>query len=441
MATIEAHRSQPARDRKNVDGAARRRLPGWLAVCGMLFAVAWGGNEFTPLLVMYRLESGMSVQVVNILLGAYVLGIVPALLVGGPLSDRYGRRPLMIPAPILCVVGSGLLALGSNSVALLFAGRVFSGLALGLVMAVGTSWVKELSQAPFDPEASAGAGAVRASLSLTLGFLLGAVVAAALAQFSPLSAVLPYAVNIALTLVLAVAMLRAPETHSRRTRGDGAASGRLLGDLLVPAALHRRFLLVVVPMAPWVFGTSATAYAILPNLIAHRVPGYEVGFSGLLCLVALAFGVLSQQAAKWVDSPHSSRAVVVALGLAAVGMALAVWTASTLTVPMALVAAAVLGAAYGLLLVSGLQEVQRIAGPDRLAGLTAVYYSLAYLGFFVPAALAGLTRWLDYPTMFAIGAVLAFLSVVVVALSWRRHLPTAVDPVDPWASRVSHGRV
>lgn len=133
-------------------------MPGWLAVCGMLFAVAWGGNEFTPLLVMYRLDSGMSVQIVNILLGAYVLGIVPALLVGGPLSDRYGRRPLMVPAPVLCVIGSGLLAVGSDSVALLFAGRVFSGLALGLVMAVGASWVKELSQPPFDTGASAGPG-------------------------------------------------------------------------------------------------------------------------------------------------------------------------------------------------------------------------------------------------------------------------------------------
>ncbi|PWV47253.1 MFS transporter [Nocardiopsis sp. L17-MgMaSL7] len=417
MATIEAHRPSPhART-----GAGRRRaLPGWLAVCGTLFAVAWGGNEFTPLLVMYRLESGMSVQVVNVLLGAYVLGIVPALLVGGPLSDRHGRRPLLFPAPVLCVIGSGLLALGPDSVALLFAGRVFSGLALGLVMAVGTSWVKELSQPPHDTGATAGSGAVRASLALTLGFLLGAVVAAAIAQFAPMSAVLPYAVNIVITVLLAVALLRVPETHGR-----GTVPGGLLDDLRVPAALHRRFLLVVVPMAPWVFGTSATAYAILPNLLAHRVPGYEVGFSGLLCMVALASGVLSQQVAKRVDSPHSSRAVLVALGTAAVGMALAVWASAALTIPAALVAAAVLGAAYGLLLVSGLQEVQRIAGPDRLAGLTAVYYSLAYLGFFVPAALAALTGWFDYPAMFAVGTGLALLCALAFALSWRRHLPAA----------------
>ena len=88
---------------------------------------------------------GLSVVVVDALLFAYVLGIVPALLIGGPLSDRLGRRPLMLPAPLFAAVGSGLLAAGSESVALLTAGRVCSGIALGLSMAVGGSWIKELS--------------------------------------------------------------------------------------------------------------------------------------------------------------------------------------------------------------------------------------------------------------------------------------------------------
>ncbi|CAD5144077.1 membrane protein of unknown function (plasmid) [Microbacterium sp. Nx66] len=87
------------------------------------------------------------------------------------------------------------------------------------------------------------------------------------------------------------------------------------------------------------------------------------------------------------------------------------------------VAAAALGAAYGLLLVGGLREIQRIAGPDDLAGLTAVYYSLTYIGFFIPAVLALVGAWLPYTVMFVIGAVLALISFSIVALSWRRHLP------------------
>ena len=102
---------------------------GWPAVSLAVFAAAWGGNEFTPLLVMYRQITDLSPVVVDALLFAYVLGIVPALLIGGPLSDRFGRRPLMLPAPVFAALGSVLLAAGSQSVTLLTAGRICSGIA------------------------------------------------------------------------------------------------------------------------------------------------------------------------------------------------------------------------------------------------------------------------------------------------------------------------
>ena len=195
--------------------AGRTRIAPWFSVSAALFAVAWGGNEFTPLLVMYRQLDQMSALTVNVLLGAYVLGIVPALLVGGPLSDRYGRRPLFLPAPLIAVAGSGQLAVGAASAPLLFAGRVLSGIALGLVMAVGTSWVKELSEAPFDAAPVEGRGASRAALALTIGFALGAGVAASLAQFGPARAVAPYVVHIVITLAAFAVLVRAPESRTR----------------------------------------------------------------------------------------------------------------------------------------------------------------------------------------------------------------------------------
>lgn len=399
---------------------SRARVRPWFTVCAALFAVAWGGNEFTPLLVMYRQIDHMSALTVNILLGAYVFGIIPALLVGGPLSDRYGRRPLFLPAPLLAVVGSSLIAIGSGSAPLLFLGRVFSGIALGLVMAVGTSWVKELSQPPFDDRAREGQGASRAALALTSGFALGAGAAAALAQFGPLQTASPYLLHIALTLVSFVLLLRAPE--SREQASDPRP---LWEDLKIPTARHRRFLLVVAPMAPWVFGTAASAYAILPGLMMAQVPGLEIGISGLLCVVALGCGVAVQRFASRIDTPASARGIGVALAVTVPAMVLAAVAVGLDSLVWAFVAAAVLGSAYGLLLVGGLREIQRIAGPDDLAGLTAVYYSLTYVGFFIPAILAALGSWLSYSTMFLAGAVIALLSLGVVALSWRRHLPEA----------------
>ena len=143
----------------------------WLAVAAVMFAVAWGGNEFTPLLVMYREVGHFSAVTVDALLAAYVLGIVPALLLGGPLSDRYGRRPLLLPAAPIALAGSLVLAAGESSAALLATGRVLCGVALGLVMAVGTTWVKELSDAAARASGvpDGGSGARRAGLALPLG--------------------------------------------------------------------------------------------------------------------------------------------------------------------------------------------------------------------------------------------------------------------------------
>ncbi|MFT4086970.1 MAG: MFS transporter [Gordonia sp. (in: high G+C Gram-positive bacteria)] len=379
-----------------------------------MFAAAWGGNEFTPLLVMYRAASHISDVTVDSLLFLYVLGIVPALLIGGPLSDRFGRRPLMLPSPVIAGLGSVLLAFGEHSVPLLAAGRVLSGIALGLAMAVGGSWIKELSDAD---GAGVSSGARRAALSLTAGFGLGAALASILAQWAPLPGQLAYLVNIALTVVAFVMILRTPET---RPRGD--AEGSLLDDLKIPSARNRRFWLIVAPVAPWVFGTCAVAYAVVPVLLAGKTASWSIAFAGLCCLVGLAAGFFIQSVGRRLDRPGSARALVVALIVVAAGMGLAVLAAYERTVVLGIVAAAVLGCGYGLALIGGLLEVQRIAGPDDLAGLTAVFYGLTYLGFASPAAMAWChSRWevMSYPLMLGIGAIVALLSVVFVTVAQR----------------------
>lgn len=399
------------------------RIPPWARVGAALFAVGWGGNEFTPLLQMYRDVNGYSTAVVDMLLAAYVLGIAPGLLIGGPLSDRFGRHHLMLLSPVLAAIGSATLAFGAHSVTLLFVGRIFSGVGLGIVMAVGTAWTKELSGPPFDTEADSGAGARRASLFLTTGFGLGAAVAGFAAEWAPNPTMTPYFINLALLVVALVLIVPVPETRPREAARGRYTLADLRADLRVPKARHRRFLYVVVPMAPWVFGTAASAYAILPNLLAHRVPGYTLAYSALMCLIALGCGVAVQPLAKRIDDPRNSLACAVAVAVTLVGLLLASLAAIVLDPWFAAIAAAVLGSAYGLLLVSGLQEIQRIAGPDDLAGLTAVYYTLSYVGFFVPMVLAVLAKWFSYPVMFVAGAVVAACCLGMVVWAWSRHLP------------------
>ncbi|WP_420714159.1 MFS transporter [Gordonia sp. SL306] len=386
----------------------------WMAVSAAVFAAAWGGNEFTPLLVMYRQNGGLSDVAVDSLLFTYVLGIVPALVIGGPLSDRLGRRPLMLPAPIFAALGSVLLALGPHSFALLSVGRVASGVALGLSMAVGGSWIAEISARD---GSGAPAGARRAAMSLTAGFGVGAGLAGVLAQWGPWPTVTPYAVNIAVAVAALLWLSGSPETRPRQEH-----PGRLLDDLKILGIANRRFLFVVLPVAPWVFGACASAYAVIPALMTAHTSGAPIAFAALCCVLGLAAGFGIQSVGRRIDDPHGVRGVVLALIVLAVGMALAAAAAAMLTIWLSLLAAAVLGCGYGMAMISGLLEVQRIAGPDNLAGLTAVFYGVTYLGFAVPAVLAWTSQTfgsVTYPMMFGVGMVAAVACLVIVALAHR----------------------
>ncbi|MFI9636006.1 MFS transporter [Nocardia sp. NPDC051929] len=375
----------------------------WPGVAAAMFAIAWGGNEFTPLLVMYK-SDGLAATTVDLLLFYYVLGIVPALLIGGPLSDRHGRRALLRPAPLIAAAGSLLLAVGSASVPLLSAGRVLCGIALGLAMAVGGSWLKELAQPPYSPQLPAGTGARRSAMSLTAGFAIGACCAGVLAQWAPWPNTLAYLINVGLCLIAAVWVRRTPETVSGRRN-----PGSLRDDLRIPAAGHRRFRTVALPAALWLFTSAAAAYAVLPALMAPRVGAAPIAFSAMICVIALGCGFAVQSVARRIDRPGTARAAAVALIAVTIGMALAATASGLLTLWATVAAAVVLGAGYGIGLVAGLQEIERIARPDDLAGLTAVFYSASYLGFGTPALLSFLhdTFGLGYPAMFGAGALAA----------------------------------
>ena len=87
-----------------------------------------------------------------------------------------------------------------------------------------------------------------------------------------------------------------------------------------------------------------------------------------------------------------------------------------------LLAAAILGCGYGMALIGGLLEVQRIAGPDDLGGLTAVFYALTYIGFGSPALLSWLIERfpsLNYREFFLVGLLMVGVCLVVVLIGGR----------------------
>ncbi|MCY7286716.1 MAG: MFS transporter, partial [Cryobacterium sp.] len=193
----------------------RTVVPAWQLAAPALFVMAWGGNHFTPLLHMYESLGHYSVLMADLFLGFYVVGLVPGLLLAGALSDRYGRKPLTLAGVILGILASILLGLGFSSGIMLSTGRLLAGLSVGVAMAVGTAWLKELSGPPYDNQSGHTAGARRPALTLTIGFGLGAGVAGSLAQWGPVPTLSPYVVHIVLSLLVLPRLLRAPETVPR----------------------------------------------------------------------------------------------------------------------------------------------------------------------------------------------------------------------------------
>lgn len=391
-----------------------RLLPGWLRVAPALVVMAWGGNHFTPLLHMYQDLGDYSVVMVDLFLGMYVLGLVPGLLVAGPLSDRYGRRPLAVVGVLGGIAASVLLALGFGSEVVLCVGRLLAGLSVGVAMSVGTSWVKELSSAPFDLTTDAAAGARRPSLSLTLGFGIGAGVSGVLAQWGPWPTLTPYAVHAVLS-VLALALL----ATATETVGGHRSTVSLLADLRVPAAHHRRFVRVVLPAAPWIFGAAGIAYAVMPQLVTEQTGDLSLAYATLLTVLTLGTGAGVQPFVARIDRATRGRALVVGMSLMLLGVVLAATNATVLSPVLGGAAAVTLGAAYGICVVAGLVEVQAVATPTDLAGLTGVYYSLSYVGFLLPVVLAGATALAGYTVLLAVVAVACAGCLVAVARGLR----------------------
>ncbi|WP_313545497.1 MFS transporter [Leifsonia aquatica] len=401
-----------------------RRIAGspWRGVFAVMFICSWCGNQFSPLLLMYKDVQHYSELTVNMFLGVYVLGLAPALLVAGALSDRHGRRPLMLAGVITAMLASAALALGALGPVPIYVGRLLSGITVGIAMAVGTSWMKEVSSSRFEPGVDGAAGARRASLAFTLGSAAGALVAGGIAQFTAFGEELPFVVHIALTLPLAWIVLRIPETAT-----TGGERGPLLAQLRIPAAGHKRFRRVVLVAAPWIFAAAALAYGYLPVLLGAETGGWGLGYATLLTVIALGVASLVQPIAKRLHSVSSARGLVAALATIGGGLIVLTGAVVSRSLVLGVVAAVILGAGMGIALVSGLLEVQRIAKPRDLAGLTGVFYAVAYAGFLVPTIMAALTPPLSTVGLFLALIVLAGLSAAALLASYTKHLPRAAE--------------
>ncbi|MFI6603141.1 MFS transporter [Nonomuraea sp. NPDC050536] len=491
----------------------------WWAAGLAVAAVGWGAQQFAPLLIMYQTRLDLSATTIQATFGMYVLGLIPGLLLGGPISDRYGRRRVMIPTLLGSLLATTLLILGGTAAPWLFAGRLVAGMASGAAFSSGAAWIKELSPNPAD-------GPRRITIAMTIGFGLGPLAAGTLAQWAPWPTALPYLPHLAITLTALPLTLptrnrrahttshnpadgptstpdhdvadspasprnrdsvdasahtldrnvadshthtqhhdhadkpastlgnpaaalapdeqpgwivgrrpaseavrtseRSVRSHSRvlAMRHDGA-EGAASKPWRLPEVRSRRFLTVVAPLAPWVFGSASIALAYLPGLVKDQLPGYVLIFSAAVTVLTAGAGIAVQPLARRLTH---SRLLTTVMATITTGLLIGAAAAATLNPLLVVLAALTLGAGYGTCQLYGLIEVQRLAHPTRLAALTAVYQALSYIGFVAPYPLAALTRSFPAPWL-----LLATAAIATLTWTWLTHhtRTTATGPTKP----------
>ncbi|HUK34210.1 MAG TPA: MFS transporter [Vicinamibacterales bacterium] len=238
-----------------------------------IFVNLIGFGIIIPLLPYYAEQFGASPLVIGLLFAIYSLCQLIAAPALGDLSDRWGRRPILIFSLVGTVVSFVMLAL-AHTIVLLFLARIVDGLSGGNI-STARAYVADVTE----PKDRARAyGLIGAAFGL--GFIMGPALSGVLARVSYTA---PIWAAAALTMVAALmAFFWLPETVHRAHAGTGNPLS-YLPELLRRPAMRR---VLAVDFIYWfAFSIFQTTFA----LFAERRFQFDVSRTGYFMA---GFGVL-----------------------------------------------------------------------------------------------------------------------------------------------------
>jgi len=238
---------------------------GWLTA-NLLAQLAFGLLAMTiclPSMQDWPTVFAASQANVQLTFSAFVAAYGGLQLVYGPLSDRLGRKPILLLGMALALAGSLLAALATNLTVLVLA-RLIQGAGSAAGMVLGRAMVQDLFH-----------GAERTRMMAYIGMTMGVCPPLATLLGGQLHVHVGWQANFMLMSGLALILLVSAWRVLPATRPPQAARAHWLGELLAAYARLMRepaFLLYVVILAM----TTATFYTFLagaPLVLA----GYGVG--------------------------------------------------------------------------------------------------------------------------------------------------------------------
>src|SRR5215211_574456 len=329
---------------------APSRSAAFVIVAAALFVLLLDGNLPTPLYAVYREEFGFSGTTLTLVFAAYTIVLIPSLLVFGQLSDRVGRRPVIVGGLVVAGLGLVLLAV-AQSTEELFLARAVQGLALGAAVGTVPAALVELQ-----PSGDHGRAALAAVLGQSGGSAAGPLVAGALAQWAPAPLQLCYLFALAVTVATAVAILRTSEP--RPAGGEWRPQ-----KPSVPEAIRLPFARACLTCG-CVWAVGALFLSVVPSYAATLLATSDVSLRGAMT---------------------PGRAQPLGLGLLIVGLGALVLAFPLQALPLVLAAAVLAGTGLGFGYFGAQTEINQLAPGERRGEVTAAFISCIYLGVTVTA--------------------------------------------------------
>ncbi len=203
--------------------AERRPLPPGFGVIWTTVALDLiGFGIILPVLPRFAADAGASATTAGFLVASFSLAQLVFAPVWGRVSDRVGRKPVLIVSLFGTAIGSVLTGIAGAALWLLFLGRLVDG-ASGASVSVAHASVTDIAEPDQRPRLLGLLGA-----AFGAGFALGPAIGglAALVDHR-----LPFFIAAAIATVNAFAAIkRLPETHPRTSTSTVGAEGRTAAD-------------------------------------------------------------------------------------------------------------------------------------------------------------------------------------------------------------------
>lgn len=385
-----------------------------------MMAVALGvSGAPAPLYRVYAEKWDLAPITTTVIFGVYAIAALAAVLMAGVVSDRYGRKPLLVVAMLAMLAGLGLFMVAGDVTALII-GRALHGAAVGTTVVVGSAALLDLR-----PDHGARTGHLT-GIMFNIGMAVTILSASLLAEFGPDPLVTPYAVVAVVVLVLLLALFPIPEPHRSRT-----SNPIRIARPAVPAEIKAEFWFAALGvMASW--SVLGVYLSLFPAFAGERTGVDSLVFGGLV-VAAMAASAAVGQALGW--RGEARRMAIIGDFAMAVALALGVAALGTRQAAVVVAAAVLLGLAFGLAFGGSLRYLGRVVPAGRRGEVMSAYYLLAYSAMAVPTLLAGAaaTRWGLGPVFpwFTAAVAMACVGAGVLGLrSTRTALPDEESAVE-----------